>query len=147
MKRQAFVILTTLSLLVMLTATSIHAQSDMRIKVTIPFEFSVRDKLLPAGEYTVKYMSQGTLAIQSVDRHVSQIFSTLSTHANSKRDESSLVFTRYGDRYFLSTIWTAGDDIGLALRKPAAEMELLRVWRSSAANASERQTVSIVAHR
>ncbi|HEV8482232.1 MAG TPA: hypothetical protein VGV87_01630 [Blastocatellia bacterium] len=36
MKRQSMMVLTTLSLFVMLTATSIHAQSDMRIKVTTP---------------------------------------------------------------------------------------------------------------
>jgi hypothetical protein len=147
MKRQASMILTALSFLVMLTATSVYAQSDMRLKVNIPFDFSVREKILPAGEYTVRYVAQGILRIQSVDRHASQTFNTLCTQASTRRDESSLVFHRYGDQYFLSTIWTAGDDTGQVLRKPEAEEELIRARRLLAKSASERQTVSIVPHR
>ena len=147
MKRQVLMILTTLSLLVMVKAPSIYAQTDMRLKVTIPFEFSVKQQTLPAGEYTVRYLAQGVLVIQNVDSHACQTFGTISTQASTRRDKSSLVFTRYGDQYFLSTIWTAGDDIGHALKRPAAELELIRARHALAANASERQTVSIVAHR
>jgi hypothetical protein len=139
-------ILATLSLFVMLTATSVYAQSDIHLKVNIPFEFSVREKTLPAGEYTVRYVAQGVLAIQSVDSHAVQTFMTLSARTNTKPDESSVVFNRYGDQYFLSTIWRAGDNTGLALRRPHAE-ELIRAKRLLATSASEHQTVSIVAHR
>ena len=146
MKRQALMILATLSLFVMLTATSVDAQSDMHLKVNIPFDFSVREKILPAGEYTVRYVTQGVLSIRSVDSDAVQTFMTLSAPANTKPDKSSLVFNRYGDQYFLSTIWRAGDNTGLALRRPHAE-ELIRAKRLLATSASERQTVSIVAHR
>ena len=147
MKRQAVMVLTTLSLLVMLTATSVNGQSDMRLKANIPFEFSVGKTMLPAGEYTVSYSAQGLLIIQSEDRRVSQAFMTLSTQANTARDKSSLVFNQYGDQYFLSAIWTAGDYIGQVLRKPQAERELVRARRASAKSAREPHTVSIVAHR
>ena len=146
MKRQAIMVLSTLSLLVTLTATSAHAQSDLRLEANIPFEFSVGKMILPAGEYTVRYGAQGVLVIQSVDRRASQIFMTISTQASTPRDKSSLVFNQYGNRYFLSSIWTAGDYLGHELRKPHAEMELIRV-RRGLASAWERQTVSIVAHR
>ena len=145
MKRKAFVILTTLSLLVIPTVTSIYAQSGMYLKVNIPFQFSVREKVLPAGEYIVRSGAYGVLLIQSADRHESQFFHTLSTKAGTKRDESSLVFNRYGDQYFLSTIWTAGDDKGYQLRKPKAEKKLIREGRLVAKSASEPQLVSIVA--
>jgi hypothetical protein len=138
-------ILATLSLFVMLTATSVHAQSDIHLKVNIPFEFSVREKTFPAGEYTVRYVTQGVLSIQSVDSNAVQTFMTLSARTNTKPDKSSVVFNRYGDQYFLSTIWRAGDNTGLALRRPHAE-ELIRAKRLLATGASERQTVSIVAH-
>jgi hypothetical protein len=140
-------VFTTLSLLAMLTATSVKAQSNLHLEVNIPFEFSVGTKVLPAGEYTVRYMAQGTLVIQSGDRHVSQVFNILSTQAGTGRDESSLVFTRYGDQYFLSKIWTAGDNIGHMLRKPHTEKQLIRAKRLFANSASELKTVSVVAHR
>jgi hypothetical protein len=146
MKRKAFVILTTLTLLVMPTAASV-AQSGMYFKINIPFQFSVSEKVFPAGDYIVRSGAHRVLVIQSADRHESLFFHTISTQARRQRYESSLVFNRYGDQYFLSTVWTAGDDIGYQLKKLHAEEELIRKWRLVAGNASEGQTVSIVAHR
>lgn len=149
MKRQAVVILTTLSLFVMLAATSVRAQSDVHFKVNIPFEFSVGRKVLPAGEYTVKHLAQTAMAIQSVGGRASEIFLTLDARAGSARNESSMVFNRYGDQYFLSTIWTTGNDTGRQLVESRAERELIRARRAlaSARGESERETVSIIAHR
>ena len=147
MKRQAFVILTSLSLLAMMTATSVYSQSGTRLKVNIPFEFSVREKIFPPGEYTLRYRAEGFLLIQSVDNRAYQVIRTFPTQAGTRRDQSSLVFNRYGEQYFLSTIWTAQRSIGLTVRKPDAEQALIRARRSLAERASERQTVSIVAHR
>jgi hypothetical protein len=53
MKTHALLILTTLSLFVMLTATSVCAQSETRSRVNIPLEFSAPGKVLPAGTYAV----------------------------------------------------------------------------------------------
>jgi len=146
MKRQAFVILTTLSFLLMLAATSVNAQSNLRLKVNVPFEFSVRDKLFPAGEYTVRSRAQGFLLIESVGLRAAQVFRTSATQAGATRNQSSLVFNRYGDQYFLSAIWTAGRSTGFGVRKPDAEKGLIRARHESAKSASEGQTVSIPAH-
>ena len=146
MKRQASMILTALSLFVMLTATSAYSRSAMRIKVNIPFDFTVREKVLPAGEYAVSQVAPGILAIRKADGKSSQTFVTFDTRAGTRRDKSSsLVFSRYGDHYFLSTVWTAGLDTGYQIRKPEAELELIRASRLLAA--SESKTISIVAHR
>jgi len=146
-EKASFMILTTLSLLVMLTTTSVYAQSDMRLKVNIPFEFSVGKKILPAGEYSVRYMVPSALVIESVDLSASQSFFTLATQAKATRDESALIFNRYGDQYFLSTIWIGGTPYGHELVKHRAEEELIQASRALAKSESERQTVSIVAHR
>jgi hypothetical protein len=53
MKTHALLILTTLSLFVMLTATSVYAQSETRSRVNIPLEFSAPGKVLQAGAYAV----------------------------------------------------------------------------------------------
>lgn len=147
MKRQAFVILTTLSFFVMLTATSVYAQSDMRLKVNIPFEFSVREKILPAGEYIVSQIARDTLLIRSVDCSASDMFLTTPTQAGTTPNQSALVFNRYGDQYFLSKVWTAENYIGCELSKPHAEEELVRARSALAKSATERSNVSIAAHK
>ena len=150
MKKQAFMILTTLSLFITLSAVSVYAQSDMRLNVNIPFEFSVRNKVLPAGEYTVTQRVQNAennLLIRRVDRTASDVFLTIPTRAGTTPNESKLVFNRYGDQYFLSEVWMRGNDTGHELGKPHAEQKLIRARITSAYSASERQIVCIIAHR
>ena len=65
MKRQALMILTTLTLLVMQAFVSVYAQSDNRLEVNIPFEFSVRNKVPPAGEYAVSQIAATSLDLAS----------------------------------------------------------------------------------
>src|SRR5882724_8339426 len=115
MKKQAFMILMTLSLFITLSVVSVYAQSDMRLNVNIPFEFSVRNKVLPAGEYTVSQRVQNAqynLLIRRVDRTASDVFLTIPTRGGTTPNESKLVFNRYGDQYILSEVWMRGNDTG-----------------------------------
>lgn len=147
MKKQVLKIFSMLSLFVTLATASVYAQSDMKLKVNIPFEFSVRNQVLPAGEYTVRRVSQSVLVIRSADSRATQIFSTMGTQSRKTPNESSLVFHRYGDEYFLSAIWTTGNDTGHELSKSPAERELIRAKDKLVKSATERQIVSLVAHR
>jgi len=150
MKKQAFIVLTTLSLFVTLAALSVYAQSDTGLQVNIPFEFSITNRVLPAGEYTVSQLPQNgqrVLVIRSLDCSVREIVLALSTQARTTPNQSSLVFHRYGDQYFLSKVLTSGNDIGCELSESRAERELIRVTGALAKGAAERQTVSIIAHR
>jgi hypothetical protein len=148
MKKQALMVLTTLSLFVALAAVSAYAHSDMRLKANIPFEFSVGNKVLPAGDYTVTYIFQDVALIQSKDGSESQSFFTIPTVGATGHD-SSLVFHRYGDQYFLAMIWRQGTNIGHELFESRAERELSRARRAlaSAKSGSGRETVSINAQR
>ena len=150
MKKQAFMVLTTLSLFVTLAAVSAYAQSDMRLNVNIPFEFSITNHVLPAGEYTVSQLPQNgqkILVIRSVDCSLHEMFLTLSTQARTTPNQSALVFHRYGDQYFLSKVWTGGNDRGHELGETRAELKLIRATSASVTGAAERQIVSIIAHR
>jgi hypothetical protein len=147
MKKQVLKIFLMLSLFVMLAAGSVYAQSDLRLKVNIPFEFSVGNEALPAGEYTVRQMFQGVLVIQNADRSASKIFSTRDARARETPHKSLLVFHRYGDEYFLSKIWTIGNDNGREILKSRAEKELIRGRNHLAKSPTEPETVSLVAHR
>ena len=129
MKRQALKILTTSSLLLILTAVSVAAQSE-RSKITnIPFSFIVGQKTLPAGEYTVEPNRRDfdkVWLVQSREGNESALFTTVSVRANQPQEETKLVFRKYGDQYFLSQIWTSGGNTGRELLKPRLERELAR---------------------
>jgi hypothetical protein len=142
MKKQVLKIFSMLSLFVTLAVGSVYAQSELRLKVNIPFEFSVGDEALPAGEYTVRQLSQGFLVIENADGSATEIFSTIVARASKTPDESSLVFHRYGDEYFLSTIWMTGNITGREIFKsrPVRESTMSK-------SATERQTVVLSAYR
>ena len=142
MKRQVFMILASLSLVVM----SAYAQTGGTVIVAnIPFDFIVRDKTLPAGEYTLTRAAQGITLIRSRDCRASMVFQTNTVESNKTRDE--LVFHRRGDKYFLSQVWTAGNSIGSELRKCRTEKNLQLERISKADGAPEFEKVSVLARQ
>jgi hypothetical protein len=147
MQKQVLKIFSMLSLFVTLAVGSVYAQSDLRLKMNIPFEFSVGDEALPAGEYTVRPIFRGVLMIQNADGSATKVFSTIGARARKTPYESSLVFHRYGDEYFLSKIWTIGNDTGHELFKSRAEKEIIRASNNLSKSATRHQTVSLVAYR
>ena len=137
MKKQALRTFTILSIVLVLTAITVSAQSE-RSKVTnIPFNFIVGQKILPAGEYTIepnRKDSENVWLVQSRDGHITALFTTMSVRASETQEKTKFVFHKYGDRYFLSQIWRAGDNGGRELRMSRPERELTK-------NAVERETI------
>ncbi len=109
-----------------LTATSFaaiggaHAQ-DHGVQATVPFEFTVGGKLLPADTYRVTETWTGLLTIQSTDhRHIAQ---TVATQGNPEINDgrSKLVFSRCGGQYFLHNI--VGPSSGMNAALPTSKVE------------------------
>ncbi|MGH9872521.1 MAG: hypothetical protein ACRD9S_08650 [Pyrinomonadaceae bacterium] len=129
MKRQALKSFSIVSLLLMIIAVSVRAQSD-RSKVTnISFNFIVGQKTLPAGAYTVepnRRDSQTVWLVQSRDGHVKALFITMPLRASATQETGKLVFHKYGDQYFLSEIWATGDKGGRELLMPRLERQLAK---------------------
>ena len=50
--------------------------------------------------------------------------------ASEPKTESKLIFNRYGDRYFLSQVWTAGNSSGRQLLKSDREKEMAQVAKN-----------------
>src|SRR5438034_4643630 len=104
--------------------SSVSAQSSHYFRVTIPFEFAINGKTLPPGEYIVRRVCQYKpqwLSIGSVNGRTGQSVLTHNVRAGTLQAESKLVFRRYGDQYFLSQVWEAGDGDGHELRKSRRE--------------------------
>lgn len=137
MKKQALRTFTMLSLVLMLTAVSVCAQSERSGVLNIPFNFIVGGKTLPAGEYTVepnRKDSHNVWLVQSRDGHASAFFTTMPVRASETQEKTKFVFHKYGDQYFLSQIWTPGGNSGRELLMPRLEREVAK-------NAIERQTI------
>jgi hypothetical protein len=118
MIRATFGILATLSL----AATSLVAQSKPLIKVNVPFNFVAGAKTLPAGEYQVHTERPNVVLIQSMDSKSNMNLIAHSAEDRNMDGVGALRFNRYGDRYFLSEIWT-GSNVGQQLPKSRAEKE------------------------
>jgi len=128
MKKHAFTILAVFSLLLTISAASVHAQSN-RSTINIPFSFTVGHKTLPAGEYSVepgRSDSNSSWLIQSVQGNGSVLFSTSSIWTIETQKTSRLVFNNYDGQYFLSQIWNVGDNSGRELHRPRLERQLAK---------------------
>ena len=128
MKKHAFTILAVFSLLLTISAASVHGQSN-RSTINIPFSFTVGHKTLPAGEYSVepgRSDSNSSWLIQSVQGNGSVLFSTSSIWTIETQKTSRLVFNNYDGQYFLSQIWSVGDNSGRELYRPRLERQLAK---------------------
>ena len=101
-----------------------QTSSSRTIHARIPFTFTVGDKTLPAGVYTVRILNptsdRKVLQIRSDDGRTSAIVQTLGVNSALASD-TKLVFRRYGDRYFFAQAQMAGETTTLAASRTRAE--------------------------
>jgi hypothetical protein len=130
MKKQSLRIFLMFSVLAVLAALSVQAQSNNVQTANIPFEFSVGNKTFPAGLYSVTRLNpqsdQAALIIKSTDGRMSKIVLTIPIQAGRAQETAKLVFSRYDDRYFLAQVWTPADSTGFELPKSRGERSLAR---------------------
>ena len=131
MKKQGFLVLSSVSLFVVLVAGwPLYAQSSVTLKSDIPFDFVVADRSFPAGSYTVRTLSPGIALVQSADYKTGGIVSTLGKQNGDAATKTKLVFRRYGNTHFLAEIWTKGNDNGREIQKCKAEREMIAGMKS-----------------
>jgi len=121
MKKQLFALL---GLGLLLATVSAYAQTT-NVKANIPFNFVVNGKTLPSGEYTIRTVGgiNHALSISGPDRKTS-MFLANSCASLKGSEKTKLIFSRHGDRYFLSQIWEAGNAAGYELPKSRWEVEM-----------------------
>ena len=124
MQKTSFKLLMTLSVMVLLLASSAFAQTPERIYVKVPFEFTAGGKTLPAGEYTIRQILPSRLLIQSRDNHQAVIAMTQDVQAKAEPKQAQLLFARYGDQYFLYQVFAPGTSRGRELPKSEIEVKL-----------------------
>jgi len=102
------------------------AAADRALKV--PFPFIVGDVQLPAGDYVVKTLTDGsgTIEITSTDGRRWAFALTIPSSSEKSTTDAELVFEKYNDRYFLARV--APEDGGereLILRPPTMQREIV----------------------
>jgi hypothetical protein len=85
-----------------LVGTSGAFAQDGSAEANVPFAFSVNNTTLSPGQYRITNSSHSIL-IRSVDQGTA-VFSTILAPAQASNSSCSLVFHRYGERYFLSQV-------------------------------------------
>lgn len=125
---------------------SAQAQSlANRINVNIPFDFTVADRQLPAGQYWIGRAQPNSgdlvLAISNSDSRANAITTSVQTLA--PQNAARLIFHRYGDQYFLYQVWPAGSLTGRAIPKTHREREL-QLKSNKLANAGKPKEVETV---
>jgi hypothetical protein len=132
MRKQLFLSVAMLGLLMTLAVASVHAQSQT--KTTIPFDFAAGRANLKAGVYSVKFISDNLLLLRSADGKKSAIVVARRAIAGDTKNAERMVFHRYGDRYFLAQVWI-GTNSGRELDPLKAERALAKELQVARANA------------
>ena len=112
-----------------LAVTAAASAQTVRLKVTVPFRFTVNHTTLPAGEYSVKTADNGgteMLAIYNLNSKTTHLILSDSCQSVNAAGQTRLVFHRYGKRNFLSQIWIKGNNAGREFRPGAEETEVAR---------------------
>lgn len=102
------------------------AESDTRVLVNIPFDFSVGDMLLKAGGYRIQDVQAGTLIVKSKDGQVWQFVLTVPDGASNRNHQPKLVFARYGKELFLDKVYASNEGNGRELLQRDREKMLIR---------------------
>jgi hypothetical protein len=95
------------------------AQSN-GVRANVPFDFTVGDKLLPAGTYTIKETSDHLIMVQNHDKPITALV-LVNGVSNNSQDGGKLMFHRYGSQYFLSEILC--DQADMDLQVPQSKTE------------------------
>ena len=93
---------------ILLTAGAVaQAQSARTTRASIPFDFAVNDVMMKAGDYTIRKGNAETMVLSSTDTE-SQVFVLAQQKIGTPEPgrPMRLTFHRYGNRYFLSELWT-----------------------------------------
>ena len=148
MKKQAY---TMIAMIVLVGSLAVAAQAQTsgrtQLVASIPFEFSVGNRTLPAGEYTVRQVNPASdhavLQLRSRDGRASAMVQMDSVMGKAQ-ESAKLIFNRYGNKYFFAQAWVDGENSGLQASKSRAERA---TGRELAGIKMATESVALTAHR
>lgn len=103
-----------------------HAHSGSRVRVDIPFDYSVQNTLLKAGTYRVEELQSGILVFSGNDGQDHQFALTVPERGANQGRQPKLVFARYGNETFLNKVFLSGSNEYRPLLPSSREKMLIR---------------------
>lgn len=132
----------SLLFLVVMGALTLAQAGPGPTRFTVPFDFAVGTQVLPAGEYSIQPAlsdRNDRILLRSHDgRTVTTVFA-VPVKSQQASTETTLVFKRYGERYFLSQVWTQGSARGREVPASSAEQEARKQTEAKLAVIAARQ--------
>lgn len=120
-KNLAGVAIVMLGLFMMTVSAS--AQYAGRMYVSVPFGFFVENQQFQPGSYVIEKIANGRLRIHTDDGQVSASFLAIPAEGKKTAEQARFVFHRYGQSYFLTNIWTPGQNTGWEVMEGKLEQE------------------------
>lgn len=144
MKRRVLSVALTGFALALMTLTAFAQLPGAPIRATIPFDFMVRGRTLPAGEYEISRISDepGGLEIANIDHRSEHAVIETQPVEGKIPSRGKVVFHKYGDTYFFYEVWTPGLETGRELAPSRRERALEREM-AVAGNSAQPETVAI----
>ena len=106
-----------------MAATPAFAQGSFAVNANVPHAFQAGEVRLAPGPYRVEYVAESHLMkIRNEDTHQAIMINTQQPRLAGDPDQCELRFNVYGDKYYLSSVWTPFAS-GRVLNKSRAERE------------------------
>jgi hypothetical protein len=106
-------IIVAASLIALMSLTVLLAQPK-GIHANIPFQFTVENKLFPAGHYAfTPEPNNEAIRIINMDKGpsgIALVITRLGSGIHTTEKDSHVVFDKLGDNYKLSELWYTGED-------------------------------------
>ena len=115
-----------IALVVLIGSLAVTAQAQTSnhtlVRASVPFEFNIGDKTMPAGEYTIRQISpRSEPGLLRITDEKGEAVSVLRTQlaSGAAAEKTVLLFNRYGSQYFFSGVTIEGLDTWQASRSRA----------------------------
>jgi hypothetical protein len=118
MKRMTVIAFLTLASTLALGSASAQTQAR-QVRATVPFDFTVANKQLPAGTYSIARAKDGTIQIQN--RQGKLVVITLASEDGSASKGCDLNFDRRDGQYFMRAVQC--ESAAMSIRLPASKLE------------------------
>lgn len=129
MKKLAYSFLIIAAVASIVCVEPARAQSDRLLAVTVPFNFYVKDRALPAGEYTVALVQVAgadAIKMQSADGRLTAFIPSHAARLRGDQASAQLLFNQYEDRYFLAQVNGLEDRMAQQVARSRSEDEIVR---------------------